>query len=190
LNISSELDSHQHQPSHITDAFVISYWDYIERLKLFVDSGFVDFTFVDEFSTMVVKSLEDADLRRSTFKALLHILFSELNPIPPSSAGFDEVTIPPYDFEAYNPSSSPVYSQGNTFDLKNTQPPTEEAVSPAPVLSQPEHTQVSNKPVGTELSLPANTRVDLKNSAAVAFYSGATFCFVLLSAVLLFIHES
>jgi len=31
------------------------FWDYMERLKMFVDDGMKDFSFVDEFSEYVVK---------------------------------------------------------------------------------------------------------------------------------------
>ena len=45
---------------------------------MFVDDGMKDFSFVDEFSEYVVKSPSDRDLRKSVFKALVQILFSEL----------------------------------------------------------------------------------------------------------------
>ena len=65
---------------------------------MFVDDGMNDYSFVDTFSKMVVDSVADADLRKASFKALLHILFSEWNTTPPS---------PPYDFEDNSPSTSP-----------------------------------------------------------------------------------
>lgn len=138
-----------------------------------------DFSFIDDFSTMVVKSSVDIDLRKSTFKELIHILFSELNPKPPSSTvGIQEITIPPYDFES--PSFSPNFTPGDsTLDI-GTQAPIENIVSPAPVVSpQSEPAQEFSEP---ELSLPANTRVDLTNSSSTISMLAAMLC-VALTAI-------
>lgn len=132
---------------------------------MFVDNGMNDFSFVDEFSTMVVKSPYDADLRKSTFKELLHILFSELKPsIPSSSTEIQELAIPPDEFETGMPSRSPVgISSEITLLGIATQAPSERVDSPAPVTSPQLKPALDSSP---ELSLPANTRVDFTNSSA------------------------
>lgn len=140
----------------------------------------VDFTFVDEFSEMVVKSPVDADLRRSTFKALLHILFSELNLNSPSS-----VAVPPDDFETASPSSGPVYSPyAHDFSPTNTQPPTT-----AGTLQPHESVQKPNNPGGIESSLSANTRVELTNAAVASVYSTTVF-YNTMFAFLIILHSS
>ena len=137
----------------------------------------VDFTFVDEFSEMVVKSPVDADLRRSTFKALLHILFSELNLNSPSS-----VAVPPDDFETASPSSGPVYSPyAHDFSPTNTQP--------AGTLQPHESVQKPNNPGGIESSLSANTRVELTNAAVASVYSTTVF-YNTMFAFLIILHSS
>jgi hypothetical protein len=147
-----------------------SYWDYIERLKTFVDNGMVDFSFIDDFSTMVVKSPDDADLRKATFKELIHILFSELKP----NTGSQEITIPPLpvDFETGNPSKSPAFTPA--FQKVDTSSPTENAISPAPIAS-PEAADTNNPNI-PDLALPANTRVDLTNTSQTTFLSVAVMC--------------
>jgi hypothetical protein len=155
------------------------YWDYIERLKTFVDNGMVDFSFIDDFSTMVVKSPDDADLRKATFKELLLILFSELKP----NQGSQETTIPllPADFETNNPSKSPAYT--SVLQEIDTSSPTENAISPAPI-APPEAADAEN-PNTPDLALPANTRVDLTNKSQTAFLSVAVMC---ITIALVFSH--
>ena len=68
--------------SNIQD-FSWGFWDYRERLKLFVDDGMTDDSFVDEFSDIVLDSSRDGPLRKANFKQILEILFLEVE-VPPS----------------------------------------------------------------------------------------------------------
>ncbi|KAL7527686.1 hypothetical protein ACHAXR_002079 [Thalassiosira sp. AJA248-18] len=52
------------------------YWNYFEKLQLFVDGGMKDDSFVDEFSEIVVDSSRDGALRKANFKKVLDILFT------------------------------------------------------------------------------------------------------------------
>ena len=163
------ITKYSHNFCFILTTFYVnsSYWSYIENLKTFVDGGMLDFTFVDKFSEMVVKSSIDAGLRRSTFKALLHILFSDVKLNQPSP-----VTISSYDIATASPSSDPIDSPySNGFLSTNTWSPTEtRTLSPQIILQPPESVQEQNIQDGIETSLPANTRVDLTNSAVGNVY--------------------
>ena len=54
------------------------YWNYKEKLKLFVEGGMSDDTFVDDFSEIVIESTRDAEERKSNFKKVLEVLFKEV----------------------------------------------------------------------------------------------------------------
>jgi hypothetical protein len=158
------------------------FWDYMERLKMFVDDGMKDFSFVDEFSEYVVKSPSDRDLRKSVFKALVQILFSELTPNTPSStAGVSAATIPPNDDEASQPiSKRPVSSPSeSSLSKPDTQPSTSGQSTPTPFTSNPGGVQ----PLTPDLPGPfitANTRVDLSSSSAVVPRLLTTICVTLV----------
>ena len=49
-------------------SFNWGYWDYKERLKLFVDGGYSDETFMDGFNELVLDSSHDAEERKANFK--------------------------------------------------------------------------------------------------------------------------
>mmetsp|Transcript_949 Transcript_949/g.2041 ORF Transcript_949/g.2041 Transcript_949/m.2041 type:complete len:1224 (-) Transcript_949:127-3798(-) len=53
------------------------YFDYMEELKIFVDSGMKDDSFVDQFSKIVVDSSRDADERKANFKRILEIFMTD-----------------------------------------------------------------------------------------------------------------
>jgi hypothetical protein len=135
----------------------------------------VDSSFIDFFSTMVVKSPDDADLRETTFKQLLRILFSELKPNPaPVPTGSQEITIPPlpFDFKTSNPSKSPALT--SAFH-EITSSPTANPIFPAPIT--PSDAVVDAKNSNTpDVALPANTRVDLTNTSQTAVLSVSAMC--------------
>lgn len=58
-------------------SFNWGYWNYKERLKLFVDGGFRDETFMDGFNELVLDSIHDAEERKSNLKIVLEVLFSK-----------------------------------------------------------------------------------------------------------------
>eukprot|EP00804_Cyclotella_cryptica_P017910 CCRYP_001289-RA/>CCRYP_001289-RA protein AED:0.06 eAED:0.06 QI:88/1/1/1/1/1/6/58/1097 len=145
------------------------YWGYTERLKMFVDGGMNDYSFIDEFSDIVLNSSDDAELRKTTFKSLLRILFSELHSNPPMSTIDGITTVPPYNLETFSPIDTfPVYSPGeNNPYFLYTQPPTIGLITAEPFAPQPApgpHQGGSGLP---GQALPANTRVDLSSSSVV-----------------------
>jgi len=54
------------------------YWNYKEKLKLFVEGGMSDDTFVDDFSEIVIESSRDSEERKSNLKKVLEVLFKEV----------------------------------------------------------------------------------------------------------------
>lgn len=64
--------------SNVQD-FSWGFWNYRERLKLFVDGGMTDDSFVDEFSDIILDSSRDGPLRKANFKQILEILFLEVD---------------------------------------------------------------------------------------------------------------
>mmetsp|Transcript_29382 Transcript_29382/g.69883 ORF Transcript_29382/g.69883 Transcript_29382/m.69883 type:complete len:1241 (+) Transcript_29382:412-4134(+) len=58
-------------------SFNWGYWNYKERLKLFVDGGFHDETFMDGLNELVLDSIHDAEERNANLKIVLDVLFNE-----------------------------------------------------------------------------------------------------------------
>jgi len=84
-----------HWMSNMQD-FNWGFWNYRERLKLFVDDGMTDDSFVDEFSDIVLDSSRDGPLRKANFKLILEILFSEDQASPsPSGDSTNDVSLQP-----------------------------------------------------------------------------------------------
>ena len=153
---------------------------------MFVDDGMKDFSFVDEFSEYVVKSPSDRDLRKSVFKALVQILFSELTPNTPSStAGVSAATIPPNDAEVSQPiSNRPVSSPSkSSLSKPDTQPSTSGPSTHMPFTFDPGVVQPLNPDPWPFLT--ANTRVDLSSSLALAPRLLTTICVTLVMVLAL-----
>jgi hypothetical protein len=61
-------------------------YNYLDELRLFVDGGFRDFLFVDEFSEIIVDSSRDGSLRKSNFMKILEVFFMGVTESPTSSS--------------------------------------------------------------------------------------------------------
>ena len=70
--------------SNIQD-FNWGFWNYKRKLKMFVDGGMIDDSFVDEFSEIVLDSSRDGPMRKTNFREILQILFMEIEVSPSPS---------------------------------------------------------------------------------------------------------
>jgi len=142
--------------------FSWGFWDYMDRLKRFVDDGLTDDSFVDEFSDIVLESRHDAPLRKANFNRILFEVFSlkSKNEPTPSEPAAQKNTNPPTRLklegpseEVDDPSESSISESDEPLGTSIPDPPMLPITSnpPAPPSVQPE-------PPG---SLPfANTRVE------------------------------
>ncbi len=144
------------------ESFEWGSWNYLERLKLFVDGGMTDYSFVDEFSDMVVGSLYDTQLRKANFKRILQILFTQV-PSVGSGGLVDEaeetVLQTPTTDESFTTTDNPL-----TTDASIDEEGTAETSSVDPIQPQaPVQTQAEPFP---DALFPSNTRVELSGATA------------------------
>jgi hypothetical protein len=113
------------------------FWNYMERLKLFVKNGMTDDSFVDEFSDIVLDSSRDGPIRKANFKQILEILFSADDVAPSiSEEATSNVSVqlpmePITDAEIQSPS---VQGLNNTIVQTPDNPPPAENIQVAPSL--------------------------------------------------------
>ena len=72
-------------------------WNYLNRLKLFVEGGMVDTTFVDDFSEIVLDSTRDAAARKAYFIKALEAIFSEVFTSRPTTMPTNNPTLKPVE---------------------------------------------------------------------------------------------
>jgi hypothetical protein len=144
------------------------YWNYMDKLKLFVDGGMIDDSFVDEFSDIVLDSSRDGPLRKSSFKRILEIFFSGEQVVPspsgstsvvpqlPSVGSIADADLPSLGLEVdevqtpNNPLSPPLESIAVAPQIT---PP----VSPPTVLLEPDFTESDT---ATTMS-PVTNKIDV-----------------------------
>jgi hypothetical protein len=121
--------------SNIQD-FNWGFWNYMERLKLFVNNGMTDDSFVDEFSDIVLDSSRDGPKRKANFKQILETLFSEEEVAPsPSEDSTSGVSVQlPMEPIADADIQSPGNTQGSDYTIAQTpdNPPPAENIQVTP----------------------------------------------------------
>ncbi|KAL7551849.1 hypothetical protein ACHAWF_015050 [Thalassiosira exigua] len=96
------------------------YWNYMEKLSSFVGGGMEDFSFVDEFSEIVLDSSRDGAARKAHFKTALEVLFSGA----PTGSPTERPTRPPTVEPTNKPTNRPTPGEGSS-----------QSVSPGSTLS-------------------------------------------------------
>ena len=96
------------------------YWNYSERLKLFLDGGMVDDTFVDEFSEIVIDSSRDGEARKANFKKALEVLFQDVITAAPTSRPTRMPVSPPTPRPTVKWNIDGTISTGQTSNGDNT----------------------------------------------------------------------
>eukprot|EP00571_Detonula_confervacea_P001264 CAMPEP_0172318412 /NCGR_PEP_ID=MMETSP1058-20130122/34795_1 /TAXON_ID=83371 /ORGANISM="Detonula confervacea, Strain CCMP 353" /LENGTH=1348 /DNA_ID=CAMNT_0013033243 /DNA_START=80 /DNA_END=4123 /DNA_ORIENTATION=+ len=112
------------------------YWNYMENVKLFVDGGMKDDSFVDEFSDIVIDSTSDGAMRKANFKKVLKILFVDVFTSSPTN----------------KPSSKPTRRRDDTVPSGMTPPGTD----PSAPATLPAETPVEEPPDGDNTPSPAS----------------------------------
>ena len=112
------------------------FWNYMERLKLFVDNGMTDYSFVDEFSNIVLDSTRDGPLRKANFKQILEILFSEEEAEDSTSDVSVQLPIEPLaDADVQSPDS--MQESDYTIVQTSENPPPAESIQFTPQFTPP-----------------------------------------------------
>jgi len=172
------------------------YWNYMEKIKLFVDGGMKDDSFVDGFSEIVIDSSRDGALRKANFKKVLEILFMKApTPLP--------TTISPSKRPTSKPTWAPIGpldGASNAVGGNPLQPgtvPGEQDPGAGPI-SNPNQQPAStpNRPVLIDISaprpnnLPSNTIKDLSQISSSATHiicsSGPVWALLICSICCLF----
>ena len=150
------------------------FWEYRAQVKLFVDGGMKDDSFVDEFSEIVLESSQDAVLRKEYFRKTLGILLVEDPTASPTQSPSKSPVIesaPP----TRTPSISPVVPEIPWWERETPNPIERPAAKPT-------------RPVMIDISAPGGRDMPsaFGNSAEMQFYSATSILLLLLvSAVVL-----
>ena len=163
----------------------------MEKIKLFVDGGMKDDSFVDEFSEIVIDSSRDGAQRKANFKKVLEILFMKApTPLPTTISPSKRPTSRPTWAPTWPSDGAPNAVGGNTLQPGTIPGEQDPAAGP---ISNPNQQPAStpNRPVLIDISaprpnnLPSNTIVDLGEISSSATHincsSGPVWALFVLS---------
>jgi hypothetical protein len=138
-------------------------YNYRDEIRQFVDGGSSNFSFVDEFSEIVVDSSRDGSMRKTNFVKILEVLFMVITESPTT---LSPSTISP----TISPTSKPTSAKPTSADTQSLGPTPGTVSEQVPVNneSQPGTGRDPNRPVSLDLSI---------GGPYVADFSGAyTYC--------------
>jgi len=143
-------------------SFNWGYWDYKERLKLFVDGGYSDETFMDGFNELVLDSSHDAEERKANFKVVLEILVKTASTAPTTPKPTQKPNSWAMSWPTYDPTTQFDDAGGNVPRPSPPQPGVNQPWDIFPEVTQPgvfqpgvaQPGQISSPQPGYETLLP------------------------------------